>query len=111
MSAAAATAGAALTPCGEEDFKLFHLATREANGWALLGELGKWVAVSPARFRAVAEHADGLEANVAGAPGEEVVVSFLPPRATEPVHVRCTVGPGGAATVTPRGCSSRVVVV
>jgi hypothetical protein len=40
-----------LRACGRYDFQLFSLAAREANGWALVGEVGtKWVAASPARF-------------------------------------------------------------
>ena len=48
----------------EATVRVFGLSkTGRPNGWALLGELGKWVAVSPQRFLGLAEHAeDGLQA-------------------------------------------------
>ena len=40
--------------CGQTDFQLYTLSPRSAWGWALLGEQGKWVSVSEARFSDVA---------------------------------------------------------
>ena len=46
------------------------------SGWALLGELSKWVPVSAARFKGVTAQGNDLTAEVAGAEGETVSVSF-----------------------------------
>jgi hypothetical protein len=48
------------------------------SGWALLGEVDKFVRVSPVRFTAVAE-VGGFAAWVEGAPREAVRVAFLAP--------------------------------
>ena len=63
------------------DFELYSVSPLQASGWALVGELGKVVRVSPARFAYVAPAAGGLEFGVLGAPGEAVSVSVLAPPA------------------------------
>ena len=52
-----------------------------AGGFVLLGELGKYVSVSPARFSGVAVTAGGIAmaVTVHGAPGETVDVTALVP--------------------------------
>ena len=60
-------------------FELWSLAPRYESGWGLVGELGKVVRVSPARFAFVAPSGDGLTFGVVGAAGEAVHVSVLAP--------------------------------
>ena len=51
-----ADAGAALElpVCDRVDFKLYHLSPVLRNGWALVGELAKWVPISAPRIRSIA---------------------------------------------------------
>lgn len=46
-----------------------------ASGFSLLGELGKFVRVSPVRFSSVAPTADGMAFSVRGAAGEQLSVA------------------------------------
>ena len=46
------------------------------GGWALLGELAKWVPTAPARVAAVQDSATGIEVDIVGDPGEVVVLHF-----------------------------------
>jgi hypothetical protein len=58
-------------------------ATVASNGtWVLLGELGKFVTVSSARFRGLSITAAGLTVTVVGGPGEAVHVTALQPSGT-----------------------------
>jgi hypothetical protein len=61
------------------DFELWSLAPVSAGGWALVGELGKMVRVSPARFSFASGAGGGLQFGVLGAAGEAVLVSVLAP--------------------------------
>jgi hypothetical protein len=102
-------------------FELLSLAPLFASGWALVGELGKVVRVSPARFAWAAEAAGGgLRFGVAGAPGEAVEVAVVaPPGAGEAagraagsgvagamLAVQITVPAGGAVTVACSGAGA-----
>lgn len=49
------------------------------SGWALLGDLTKYVSVSTVRFQDVACTLNGISATVSGTPGEAVPVTFLRP--------------------------------
>ena len=76
--------GAAPSPAvkgGPHAWELFSLAPLYASsGWALLGELAKFVRVSPVRFSAIDASVGGsLTAWVEGAPGEVVSVALLAP--------------------------------
>ena len=51
----------------------------DASGWALLGDLTKYVPVSPQRFSHVACSHTGLTATVMGTAGEVVPVTLLQP--------------------------------
>jgi len=95
----------ALKACGRYDFQLFNVAPREANGWALLGEVAaKWVGVSPARFSDIVADAAGISAVVKGSQGEQVSVAFAKPGAAntgdDVVSVKCVIPVSGAARVT-----------
>ena len=82
--------------CGKADFQLWSVTAREpGGGWTLLGEVGKWVAVSPARVVAITTApqqppqtgvgkrdsggSPGLDVDVQGTPGERVSLAFAPP--------------------------------
>ena len=129
-----------LAACKLDDFQLWHTAPLQCGGaWALLGELGKWVPVSPRRFTAVgcqgaaagsfeatapvgepaelrggraggapsgggvqAAAAPVLVAELSGAAGETVVVSFTDLKGGAVVDVTCTLV-GGTAAVKSDG--------
>jgi len=67
------------------------------HGFCLLGELGKFVAVSPVRFSQLRVSDSELEVQVAGAPGEEVRVS-VSVHGVAKEHV-VPVGPSGKAAL------------
>ena len=67
-------------------FEIYSLAPTYANGYALLGELGKLTRVSPLRFSAIQYSADGsssatpwMSVVVRGAPNETVEVTVVAP--------------------------------
>ena len=67
-----------------------HLFTPYVHGFALLGEMDKFVPLSPARFGEVKFTTTGMSFAVRGAPQEDVLVSVVrPPGQIEvlPVHV------------------------
>ena len=103
--------------CDELDFELYNLAPREANGWALLGEVAsKWVGVSLARFSALAADGTALSVTVRGSVGEVVDVAFAPPpteeeAAAKTVTVRCVLSESGAARVTVDGATRECVAL
>lgn len=107
-SAAAVAIPAAFYPA----YALVHLAPLRASGWALLGELGKWVPVASQRFAAV-EDGDGasgqqaaaLTAELRGAPGEEVEVAFLSPEG-KVVTDKVTIGKDGTALARARAAEA-----
>ena len=57
-------------------FDLLELAP-VVHGWALLGEVGKYVRVSQDRFDDVAFDASGISMSLSGSVGETVVVTAL----------------------------------
>jgi len=85
--------------CNRSDFVVFHVAKVYASGWALLGELDKWVPVSPARFRSVSQDTFSISALVAGKVGEVVHVAFSNP-SLKVVVVDVTIQSNGRALVT-----------
>ena len=91
--------GIAIPACGAGDFRLYHVAPRLANGWAYLGELSKFVPVAEARTRSLSFDADGVAVALAGAAGEEVVVTFLAPNGTV-VSAECVLSAAGVGEVT-----------
>eukprot|EP01064_Diplonema_japonicum_P017310 TRINITY_DN2537_c5_g1_i1.p1 TRINITY_DN2537_c5_g1~~TRINITY_DN2537_c5_g1_i1.p1 ORF type:complete len:749 (+),score=180.35 TRINITY_DN2537_c5_g1_i1:68-2314(+) len=88
-------------PNSRDDFDLLYFAPIQSNGWALLGELSKWVPVSTQRVVAVTVRGDVLAVAVQGAPHEEVALTFY---RTTPIEVRCRLSPTGYATLTTEGC-------
>eukprot|EP01052_Picozoa_sp_SAG31_P017631 SAG31_NODE_1215_length_9335_cov_5.846470_5_plen_406_part_00 len=59
------------------NFTLHSFAPVSSSGWALLGELSKWVPVSAARFKAMTVNGNDLTVTIAGVEGEAVSVSFF----------------------------------
>lgn len=75
------------------DFELYSLSPVYPSGFALVGELGKMVRVSPARFAWVAEGVSGvggMDFEVLGAGGEQVVVTVLVPTQGGPADADAT---------------------
>ena len=90
-----------ITPCGLDDFHVFTVAPVFANGWALLGEPGKWVSVSRQRFaiRSAPIHAWAtVTLEVSGTPLEAVTVSCRSPSG-KAVDVVCTLPGSGRAVL------------
>ena len=87
------------------DFKIINLSPREANGWAVLGEVNdKWVGVSPARFQSISSDDFGLDVVLRGTPGEKVTVNFVLP-SDEIVSVTCEVDDASTARIHTSGVS------
>lgn len=92
---ASSTSPLALAVSDKFTFQLFSVAPVNTAGWTLLGEPGKWIAVSKARFQqvdTVGGSSPSLTATIRGHPGEAVTVQFLGPGASTPTSVTCTVG-------------------
>jgi hypothetical protein len=101
--------GLRLGPCGRQDFQLWYTSPVLDSGVVLLGELAKWVPVSPQRVLAVqsvaAEAGGGrgrTTVQLTGAVGEAVELFFADPKDLEarPVVVKCVMGGNGLATAT-----------
>lgn len=87
-----------LAACAEADFQVWHTAPVFANGWALLGELSKWVPVSPQRVAAVEASDSQLIVQLVGAPAEAVALSgYL---GANTVTLQCVLDAAGRATAT-----------
>ena len=69
-----------------------------AGGWIVLGEMGKYVPVSPARFTEVSVASGALRLTARGLPGETVNVLVKTPKSTSLVSVALVLGPGGSVT-------------
>jgi len=86
--------------------QVWHTAPVHANGWALLGELGKYVPVSEARVHWQALEVAGPDLFVAvrGQAGEAVALSFWDAGAAKATTVACVLDAAGRATaVMPYG--------
>ena len=103
-----------VSACGKSDFQVLHAApevicaTHEgaATQWGLLGEAGKWVPVSPQRFRDVGciSGTAGFAVTVVGTPEEKVTVRFAKATSSKVVgtaalvvEVECVIGESGTA--------------
>merc|ERR1711871_1514446 len=74
------------------------------SGWALLGELDKYVPTSPQRFGNVSCTPQGMHATVFGSAGERVAITLLRPgdggRAAAVVHtIEVTIPASGTSAV------------
>ena len=86
-----------------------------AGGWVLLGEVDKFIGVSPQRLDDVTTSADALSATLVGAPGERVHVALLDCRngacdgdsaLPSPLVVDCTLGATGGAALSATGSAA-----
>jgi hypothetical protein len=73
-----------------------------ADGWVVLGEMAKYVTLSPARFTGITVAAAQLTMEVRGAVGEVVTVLLRKPAAAALCEVTLRIGPAGTATATVR---------
>ena len=87
-----------LKSCQDLDFQLYTLAPVVTNGWALLGELEKWVSVSNDRFSNFAFDSESISVQVRGEEGETVHVSFFSPQ-QQLVTSSCQLPMSGTALV------------
>ena len=90
-----------LRACAETDFQVFHTApVFAANGWALLGELAKWVPVSPQRVSSIEASNSELAVLLSGAAGEKVLLSAYNTATLETSTLTCVLDAAGRATAT-----------
>ena len=89
-----------LRACSFADWQLVHAAPVFSNGWALLGELEKYVPVAEARFSSVEADGSGVRVGVEGAAGEAVRITFYDTAAGKAVVVPCVLPESGAATAS-----------
>lgn len=93
-----ASAPIAVAACGEVDWALWHTAPVFANGVALLGDLSKFVPMSPTRVRSVSVDGADVTALLAGEAGERLAFSVW--RAGAVAAVPCVLDAAGAATLS-----------
>ena len=85
-----------IAACSVTDFQYWTVAPVFENGWALLGELNKVIAVSETRFINLILESSSVYATVmAGVPGEEVSVTTYNTNSGKTEVYSCTIGPGG----------------
>mmetsp|Transcript_8819 Transcript_8819/g.22687 ORF Transcript_8819/g.22687 Transcript_8819/m.22687 type:complete len:244 (+) Transcript_8819:3-734(+) len=94
---------------GRLNFDLFHYARVYPNGWAILGELSKWVPTSPDRVVSISWDQTSVAVTVKGSQGEVVRITFANVSGANTVvesrscqigpSLRCTVHTCGAAPV------------
>ena len=70
------------------------------GGWVVLGEMSKYVTLSPARFTSITVTAAELTMEVRGAAGEVVTVLLRKPAAQALSEVTVRIGSEGSATAT-----------
>jgi hypothetical protein len=90
----------ALSACGEVDFQVAHTAPVFANGWALLGELAKWVPVSPQRVASIEASDSQVIVLLVGAPAEAVAFTAYDTGAGAAKTLACVLDASGRATAT-----------
>ena len=91
----------ALKPCGLADFQLVHTApVWPENGWALLGELTKYVPVAEARFANPTADSNGASVDITGAAGEAVAVTWYNTADASTHTFSCALPAAGVATMS-----------
>jgi hypothetical protein len=85
--------------CKETDFIIWHTAPVFSNGWALLGELNKYMPVSDVRVSNVEVSGEEVSVGVVGEAGELVPLTFYNQPSGNVTTVQCTLGASGHATV------------
>lgn len=79
--------------CGYSDFQVYSISPQLSNGWTFLGEITKWTAVSPARFKDIQILPDGLVVHSQGVALENIVVGFVSPNG-QSFQVTCQIPEG-----------------
>eukprot|EP01120_Amphizonella_sp_Union-15-10_P008061 TRINITY_DN2821_c0_g1_i1.p1 TRINITY_DN2821_c0_g1~~TRINITY_DN2821_c0_g1_i1.p1 ORF type:complete len:734 (+),score=155.15 TRINITY_DN2821_c0_g1_i1:26-2227(+) len=85
---------------GKADFGLYHVVPVFENGWAILGELNKWVPISTQRISAFWESTSVVGVSIKGSPNEVVSFTFLNPK-SQLVMVNVVISSSGTAVVVP----------
>jgi len=89
-----------LAACGKIDFQIHHIVPAFSNGWALLGELNKFVSVSEDRFVNIdVQGSNGFTVGIRGAPGETVSISATPVSAWKISTFNCKIPASGTANL------------
>ncbi len=83
--------------CKETDFQVWHTAPVFSNGWALLGELTKWVPVAEARISSVSVSDADVIVNLMGEAGENVPLTFYNPGTSNTTTLACVLDAAGRA--------------
>ena len=82
-------------------FQLHAIAPVARNGWALLGETGKFIPVSRQRIASVtAIPSGGFAVMAKGKPGERVEIGAVDAAASKFVYVAATIGADGTASIS-----------
>ena len=99
------TSSLCITFASRSNINVYHLAPKLSNGWAVLGDLSKWVPTSPQRLQSVTwnnNNNDGDNSSVTvvvhGAPDETVAFSFLD-GAMQAVHAECVLNSAGSISM------------
>lgn len=87
--------------CSKDDFQVWHTAPVLPNGWALLGELDKWVSVSAFRFSQLAYSEAAASVRINGPQNETVAVTWalLSTDTVSLITAACVLPPAGSATL------------
>ena len=94
-----ATAPIALIKSAEPIFELWHTAPVFANGWAVLGEISKWVPVATARIAWIDENSAGVSVSLTGEAGEAISFVFWS-AGSGAVTVSCVLDAAGKAVAS-----------
>eukprot|EP00026_Physarum_polycephalum_P002700 Phypoly_transcript_02708.p1 GENE.Phypoly_transcript_02708~~Phypoly_transcript_02708.p1 ORF type:complete len:605 (+),score=75.81 Phypoly_transcript_02708:816-2630(+) len=78
------------------------------NGWVFLGETDKYITVSKQRFKSVTTTNSNVQIELAGEPGEQVTLSFVPPHSMTAQIYQCTISPSGFSLFTVPGGSCQM---
>jgi len=94
-------------PCNQTiDFRYYVIAPTVTSGWTCLGELDKFVTVSPNRIANFIYQQSGIEIVLSGVPGEMVTIYFLAPQ-NSIVSATCSIGVFSATSIKCQDGSCR----
>jgi hypothetical protein len=100
-------------PTDRVDFKALHFSPVLPNGWALAGEMAKWIPITSTRVRSITTSSDSdkpIAVRLAGVVDEKVSFGFVHVGSASAsselpiMYVSCVFGPTGEITITPTGC-------
>ncbi len=89
-----------LVPNDLYDFAVWHTAPVFSNGWALLGDLSKYVPTSEQRFLNVQVTQTGATVDIKGSPGESVSVTWWSNMTGTTTTIVCVLTEADYATVS-----------